>query len=98
MVEILEQDGSLTDADAFRQTDAGRLVAHVRIVGKIVGTIAPREQPSGVSNKSTNLAEAGGKPDGSHSDAAGSDDRTSDGPDFYPVPQRADALKADTRE
>jgi hypothetical protein len=40
----------------------------------------------------------GDKNDGTSSQSAsGTDDRTGDGPRFYPAPQRADPLKADTR-
>ena len=44
VVEILEQHRALADADAFRQADAGRLVAHVRAIGKVVRAEAAHEQ------------------------------------------------------
>jgi hypothetical protein len=47
--------------------------------------------------KSGRLADARGNPGGCGADAPGSSDRTADGPDFYPAPQRADPLKADSR-
>ena len=43
-IEILERHRRLADADRFRQPDRGRLVAHVRTVGEIVGPVQPREQ------------------------------------------------------
>src|SRR6516164_1092593 len=42
--EIVQQDGPLADADALGQADAGRLVTHVRAVGKIVGAEAARKK------------------------------------------------------
>ena len=42
--EVVEQHGSLADADALGKADAGRLVAHVRAIGKIVRAKAAREQ------------------------------------------------------
>ena len=44
MREVVEQHGSLADADAFGKADAGRLVAHVRTIGKVVRAKAAREQ------------------------------------------------------
>ena len=39
MVEILQRDRALADADRLRQPDAGRLVAHVGAVGEVVGAV-----------------------------------------------------------
>ena len=44
LVEILQQDRPLADADRLRQADACRLVAHVGAIGKIVGAIFPDKQ------------------------------------------------------
>ena len=55
-----------------------------------------RMEPGG-SSKSGSLADSGGNPDQGRADASRSSDRTTDGPDFYPAPQRANPLKADTR-
>ena len=44
MCEIVEHHGPLADADAFGKADAGRLVAHIRAIGKIVRAEAAREQ------------------------------------------------------
>jgi hypothetical protein len=44
MIEILKRDRSLADADRLRQADAGRLVAHVRAIRKIVGSVFSRKQ------------------------------------------------------
>ncbi len=44
MLEILERHGALAHADRLGQADAGRLVAHVRAVGEIVGAIDARQQ------------------------------------------------------
>jgi hypothetical protein len=52
-----------------------------------------RMEPAG-SNKSGSLSDARGQ---SRADALDAGDRTANGPDFYPVPQRADPLKAETR-
>ena len=52
-----------------------------------------RMEPGG-GNKSSSLSDARGQ---SRADASGVSDRTANGPDFYPVPQRADPLKAETR-
>ena len=43
LVEILEHHGALADADALGQADAGRLVAHVGAVGKVVRAEAAHE-------------------------------------------------------
>ena len=37
MREVVEEHRPFADTDAFGKTDAGRLVAHVRAIGKIVG-------------------------------------------------------------
>src|ERR1700722_15805929 len=42
-VEILQQNGALADADALRQAHAGRLVTHVRAIGKVICAEAPHE-------------------------------------------------------
>ena len=42
-VEILQQNGALADADALRQAHAGRLVTHVRVIGKVICAEAPHE-------------------------------------------------------
>jgi hypothetical protein len=55
-----------------------------------------RMEPGG-SNKSGSLSDARDSPGQSRADATGASDRTADGPDFYPVPQRADPLKVETR-
>jgi hypothetical protein len=52
-----------------------------------------RMEPGG-SSKSGSLSDARGQ---SRADASGGSGRTANGPDFYPVPQRADPLKAETR-
>ena len=44
LVEILQQHGPLADAERLRQADAGRLVAHVRAVGKVVGAVLAHEE------------------------------------------------------
>jgi hypothetical protein len=51
----------------------------------------------GGSNKSGNPADPHGSPGQIRAEATGSSDRPTDGPDFYPAPQRANPLKADTR-
>ena len=43
LVEILEQNGAFANADALGQADAGRLMAHVGTVGKVVRAKAPHE-------------------------------------------------------
>ena len=43
LLEILQHDRALADANAFGQADAGRLVAHVGAVGKVVGAKASHE-------------------------------------------------------
>jgi hypothetical protein len=57
---------------------------------------AVRMDPGGGSNKSGGLTDAHGNPGESRADASSASDRTTDGPDFYPAPQRASPLKADT--
>ncbi len=42
--EVVEQHGPLADADAFRKADAGRLVAHVRAIRKVVRSETACEQ------------------------------------------------------
>jgi hypothetical protein len=44
IVEVFERDSALADADRDRQARAGRLVAHVRAVGEIVGAKGAGEQ------------------------------------------------------
>ena len=44
MVEILQRHRALADADRLRQADAGRLVAHVRAVGEVVGAEFAHEE------------------------------------------------------
>src|ERR1700676_1042429 len=44
VIEVLQGHGSLADANRLRQTDAGRLVAHIRAIGKVVGAVFPRKQ------------------------------------------------------
>jgi hypothetical protein len=58
---------------------------------------AVRMEPGGGSGKSGVPADSRDNPGGSRADASSSSDRTADGPDFYPAPQRASPLKADTR-
>jgi hypothetical protein len=55
-----------------------------------------RMEPGG-SNKSGSLSDARGNPGQGSADASRASDRTVDDPDFYPVPQRADPLKSETR-
>ena len=44
VVDVLDADAGLADADRLRQGDAGRLVAHVRAVGQVVGAERPGEE------------------------------------------------------
>ena len=44
MLEIIERDAAFADADRLRQADAGRLVAHVRAVGKVVRAVFADEE------------------------------------------------------
>ena len=44
MLEVVERDRALADADRLREPDAARLVAHVRAVGEVVGAEAPHEE------------------------------------------------------
>src|ERR1700677_1963272 len=44
MLEVLERDGALADADRFRQTDAGPFTARVGAIGKVVGAVLACEQ------------------------------------------------------
>jgi hypothetical protein len=44
MREVVEADRALAHADRRRETDAARLVTHVRAVGQVVGAEAAREQ------------------------------------------------------
>ena len=55
---------------------------------------AVRMEPGGARGKPGGSVGPAGQ---SRADTSDSSDRTADGPDFYPVPQRANALKADTR-
>jgi hypothetical protein len=55
-----------------------------------------RMEPS-QGGKAGGLADAGSKSGQSGADGSRSSDQTSDGPNFYPAPQRANRLKADTR-
>ncbi len=44
LVEIIQQDGALANAERKRQTDACRLVTHIRAIRKVVGAVLPREE------------------------------------------------------
>ena len=58
---------------------------------------AVRMEPGRGHGKSGCLAASRDNPGESRTEVSSSSDRTTDGPDFYPTPQRADPLKADTR-
>src|SRR5258708_5875001 len=62
LLEVVEADGALADADGFRKPAAARLVAHVRAVGEVVGAVLANEE----------LVEEGGLVAGA---AAGIEDR-----------------------
>jgi hypothetical protein len=51
----------------------------------------------GGRRKTASVADSGNNVDQGSADAGQSGDRTTGGPDFYPVPQRADPLKTGTR-
>jgi len=44
MGKVIKEDGSLANPDALGKADAGRFVAHVRTIGKIVRPEAPHEE------------------------------------------------------
>src|SRR5882724_6695891 len=44
IIEVLQSHCSLADTNRLWQADARRLVAHVRAVGKVVGSVFPRKQ------------------------------------------------------
>lgn len=44
LFKVLQQDGAFPHADAGRQSDAGRLMAHIGAVGKVVAAVLAGEQ------------------------------------------------------